>query len=436
MLALAGALGVAGPLAAAGGDSPPILLRQSLLLTPFEAAGSGAAPEVKVRVTVDAAGRVAKVDVLAIRPSSPFDEHFRRATEETLRQWRYAPARAGGQPVEATLEWSVQFLAKEADAEAGPGALPGLDDGEASGLARRARVAALPPEARATLLKRYVEVAEKSLEPGRRRQAESPRFLVVTDAAAEKAAEALAGNLEATFNVLDGLFGAKIEPQPERYKMIAFVFQKKTSFDAVLAALGEPGWPAGFYRAPGFLAFHLETGDVDSLLHLMIHEAFHAYSDRHLSRPGYGLPLWLDEGFGEYLGNSDIKKGELIPGRILHGKFVLSHYGGASVRRTDAAYGLDDVRRAMRSGKALTVEQLVSADRELFYGEKRDLYYPTAWLLVHFLRHGRPQWAEGSFPALMLYLAEGYPARDALKATYGAAPGDLEAEFRAYAKGL
>ncbi len=422
---------------AAGGDSPPVLLRDVMLLTPVAAAGSGVAPEVKVRVTIDATGKVAQVDVLGIEPSSEYDDDFRRAAVETIRRWRYAPAREDGQPVEATLEWSVQFLAKEAPERIDVEGLPQLDGGASAALARRARIFTLPLEARKALLKRFVETAEKSLLPGQRRQAESARFVVVTDAANDKTAETLAGNLEATFSVLDGLFADKIEPQPERYKVIAFVFQQRSSFETVLAAIdAEGGWQSGFYAAPGFLAFNLEVGDVDYLLHLMIHEATHAYTDRYLTRPGYSLPLWLEEGFGEYLGTSEIKKGALVPGRIVHGRFVLNRWGGARVRRSEAAYGLEDIRRAMRTGEGLTVEQIMSADRAVFYGEKREIYYPMSWLLVHFLRHGRPEWAEGAFPDFMLYLAEGYPAKDALAATYGATPADLEAEFRAYPKGL
>ena len=430
---LVAAVAGAGPPAA---DSPPVLLRSGLLLTPVEAAGSGVAPEVKVRVSVDAAGRVAKVEVLKIEPSTSFDEVFRRATVENLRQWRYAPARSDGEPVATTLEWTVQFLAKEAPEAGGLADSPIVADDDL-GAARRARVSALTREERVAILDRYIKAAEKHLDAGQRRRADSARFVVVSDAPDAKTAEIVAGNLEAAFNVLDRLFRPAIEPQPEPYKVVAFVYWHQASFDAVEHELGgPPGGPAGFYLPPGFLAFHLELPTAESPLHILLHESFHAYADRHLARPGFSLPLWLDEGLAEYLANSEIKKGELIPGRVLRGKFVFSHSGGAARQRTAAAYSLDDVRHAIRSGEAPTLAQVMKADRTVFYGEKRDLLYPMAWLLVHFLRHARPEWSEGSFPALVLYLAEGYPTDDALRATYDASPAELEVAFRAYAKGL
>jgi TonB family protein len=420
---------------AAGGEAPPTLLRRTLLTTPIEAAGSGVAPEVKVRVKVDARGRVAAVEVLKIEPSTAYDEAFRRDAVASLRLWRYAPARRGGEPVEATLEWSVQFLAREAAAERSPaeGVFLDLAGGE---VARRARIARLPRREREEILRRLAVSAEKLLEGKDRRRAESPRFVVVSDSPDAETVQILAGNLESVFTVLDGLFRPAVEPQPEAYKIVAYVYWKRPAFHALLAELGSPDWPNGLYRAPGFLAFHLDVPTVDTLLHLMIHEAFHAYADRHLAHPGRPLPQWFDEGFAEYLGNSEIQKGRILPGRLLKGKYVLGHVAGAYRLKTAAAVGLEEVKRAIRSGAALSVRELVAADGTVFYGEKRDLYYPQSWLLVHFLRHGRPEWAERQFPALALYLAEGYPAEDALAAAYGLAPPELEEPLSAYAKGL
>jgi Gram-negative bacterial TonB protein C-terminal len=424
-----------GPPAAAGGDeTPPVLLRGGEFFTPEAAAGSGVAPEVKVRVTVDATGRVSKAEVLKIEPSSPFDDAFRRATVDNLLDWHYAPARADGKSVETVLVWSVQFLAKEAP-EASQGGLAGAV-GDETGSLRRARVFGLPLAARKALLERDVKVAEKHLDATHRQRADSPRFVVVSDAPAAGVAQTVAGNLEAAYNVLDALFRPQIEPQPEPYKVIAYVYWSRASFEATRAELEMPSGPTGFYGAPGFLVFHLEAGDADDVLHVMLHEAFHAYADRHLSRPGTSLPLWLDEGFAEYFGNSDIEKGKLVPGRIVRGKLVMVHGGGAYRRQTYAAFTLDDVRRQIHEGKALPLAQLMTADRRFFYGGARNLCYAMAWLAVHFLRHGGPEWATDNFPTLVLYLAEGYPTADALRAAYGATPEELEEAFRAYVKRL
>jgi Gram-negative bacterial TonB protein C-terminal len=423
-----------GPPAAGGDETPPVLLRGGEFFTPEAAAGSGVAPEVKVRVTIDITGRVSEAEVLAIEPASPFDDDFRRATVDNLRTWRYAPARADGKPVETVREWSVQFLAKEAPAASQGGLAAAVGDETGSRL--RALVSGLPLAARKARLERDVKVAEKYLDASHRQRADSPRFVVVSDAPAAGAAQTVAGNLEAAYTVLDALFRPQIEPQPEPYKMIAYVYWRRDSFEAARSELDIPSGPTGFYGPPGFLVFHLEADDADDVLHVMLHEAFHAYADRHLSRPGTSLPLWLDEGFAEYFGYSDVEKGKLAPGRIVRGKLVLVHGAGVYRRQTYAAFSLDDVRRKIHEGKAPTLAKLMAADRRFFYGEARDLCYPMAWLAVHFLRHGRPEWANDAFPTLVLYLAEGYPTADALRAAYGATPEELEPAFRAYVNKL
>lgn len=81
--------------------------------TPIESAGTGLAPEVTVRVRLDVRGRVSQVEVLKIQPSSSYDELFERETRETVLRWRYAPATRDGQPVEATLQWTVLFPSRQ-----------------------------------------------------------------------------------------------------------------------------------------------------------------------------------------------------------------------------------------------------------------------------------------------------------------------------------
>jgi hypothetical protein len=145
-----------------------------------------------------------------------------------------------------------------------------------------------------------------------------------------------------------------------------------------------------------------------------------------VSRPTT-FPRWLDEGFSE--AGTRISKG-LVPGKTR--KTELYRTPWVTLRgRAQVRYGVDEVRKAMKAGTALSVDEIVGASIDEFYGEKRDLYYPMSWLLVHFLRHGRPGWADGAFPQLMLYVAEGYPPREALRATYGD-PAELEASFRTY----
>ena len=120
--------------------------------------------------------------------------------------------------------------------------------------------------------------------------------------------------------------------------------------------------------------------------------------------------------------------------RTLKRQFVLNHQIGVLRQTTGAGWSLGRVQEALRKREGLTLEELVAADRDIFYGDRSHLYYGMSWLLVHFLRHGEPHWAEDNFPTLMLYLAEGYPARAAVETAYGRDLSSLEAPFLEYAR--
>jgi hypothetical protein len=289
----------------------------------------------------------------------------------------------------------------------------------------------LSPADRQKLIDRYAQAAEKRLTAKRRQRFDSPRFLVVTDAEDPRTAEILAGNLEAVFNVLHGLFDSHVEPQPERYKIVAYLFADRDAYRATELELRGTRDSAGFYAPPGFLAFHQEALP-DSLLGTMLHEATHAFVDRHLKRAGVLLPLWFEEGVAEYIGNSQItRKGELVPGKTVRRKLILAHAYGPVRLTTDAGLSLDALRAALRRREVPALEALVSATPPEFYGERAELHYGLSWLFVHFLRHGSTG-RETRFPELVLYLVEGYPPADALATSYGAGPAELASAFAEY----
>lgn len=431
-----------GPIFAAPageGDRPAVALRQTAILTPRETAGSGLAPEAKLRVTVDERGRAGQIEILALTPSSAYDDLFRQTAIDTIKGWRWAPAIVDGQPAPTTLEWTLQFLAIE---KAGPSNGPDhqlisffdAQDPEA----QRARMLALPLETRKQLLASQVSAAEQLLVRARRRKAESPHFVVISDAENTETAEVVARNLESIYNLLESVFQSHIERQPEILKIVAYVFAQRSTYDSMTRALGgAPEFSAGFYVPTGLLAFHVEVASSDQLMGTMIHEATHAYVDRHVARIDRLLPLWLAEGFANYLGNSEIKKGQITLGATLKSKYVLSpSYQGAFRLKTESGWDLDTVKQSIRKGEKITLDQLFDADLALFTGEKGWLYYPTAWLFVHFLRHGAPEWAESKFPIFMLYAAEGYPAREVLEVVYGLSRAELEPAFLEYVRKL
>ena len=441
-VALCGLLGEVASAAAqtAGGEvaTGPVAIRSYQLLVPHELAGSGIDPEVEVRVEIDAAGRVSDVEVLAIDPPSEFDDLLRSHVESRVAGWRYGPARdAEGNPANTTLSWRMKF---ESPSEGRRSPVtdrrfdPQLDVLVLAG--RLPRTAApLTPAQRGRALSRTVEVAEKHIDAEHRRRRETPRFILISDAAEAAQVDILAGNMESVFAVYHSLFDPHIEPLPENFKTVVFLFSREESIRRLQTELGGQGFGYGFYRSPGFMAFHQEVEHSDHLLSAMLHEAFHAFSDSHLRAPGKELPRWAEEGLAEYFGNSKIRKGSLIPGKTSHGRYVVAHGGPARRIRSLASWSLEDARSALRRREAPTVAELLEATRETFYGERYQLYYGYSWLLTHFLHHGREAWdTEKPFARMLLYLVEGYSGQDAMAAAFQIAPEELQPEFERYVR--
>jgi hypothetical protein len=412
--------------------SAPIPLFTPPMRAPEEVAGTGLAPEVGLRVTVDRQGKVSRAEVISIDPTTEYDELFERLVIETLERWRYFPGHEGDEPVEVHLDWKVKFPAVIASEESDPTANQGwrrLTPEDDSGDGFRKQILAMPLERRVKALGRISAIA-RAFMSGAVHRVNTPRFVVFTDAPDADVAEKLAKNLEATFNVLGNLIGEGVPSQPEPYRIVVFMYASSGDFESLKKGVRTFEWAAGFYNPLGMLAFHVEMPSNEALLSIMLHEAVHAYMDRYLSRPGSGFPRWLDEGFADYVGNSTIRKGELIPGKTRNStifRTASSMYMGISNDRLT----LEQIKGALRRGEALSVEQLITSDRTTFYGDKRELYYPMSWILIHFLRHGREGWDDDRFGRLLLYVAEGYSAVEAFRQLYGD-PAELEEAFDAY----
>lgn len=417
---------------AAAEDQAAVLIRRTPLVVPATLAGLQSSPEVSVRLVVDDRGRVERIEVLAIEPSSELDSVLRAEVEAQLGAWRFAPAKSDGVAMESTVGLRVQFRnlpeGREAAVES---LLQTFSLGEAQ--RRAAELSRLALEDRRQILERFAAAAESNLDADHRRRAESPRFVAISDSRDQRVAETLARNLEATWNQFHQVLGRDLDPQPERFKLVAYLFARRASFAATQRALREGTAGEGFYVAPGFLAFHQESIDPAEILATMIHESFHAFSDRLLRRPGRPGDPWLEEGLAEYFGNSEVKKGELVPGRTLHRKFLM-HYGQVFKLRTEAGISVSELKRAVRQREAPDLRELIEATRQEFYGERGHLHYGTAWLLVHFLRHGEPEWSRTAFPQALLYLYEGYPARAAIETAYESSLEELQEQFARYVR--
>ncbi|ANM29683.1 hypothetical protein ABI59_08955 [Acidobacteria bacterium Mor1] len=418
---------------------PPVPLYTPNLIVPIEAAGTDLEPQVEVQIQVDALGRVAEVEILSIRPSSELDDAFRRVVVETLERWRYAPALEDGKPVATQLSWGVQFPKRieqpegEFVLERGRSLLSSAMDsgGSNRGQSLRREILSMPIEARLKRLEKLAALANDQLKQEQVQQHATPLVVVYTDSQQEGMAAVVANNIEATFKALHGILDGRIQAQPEPYRVVVFMFETRAQYQGLQLRGQSVEWSAGFYSPLGLLAFHTEMPTRESLLAIMLHESTHAFIDRYLAKPGVVFPRWLDEGFAEYVGNSQVKKGVLIPGRTPK-KRLFGGPWGVLIGKSHQSISADTVRKAVSRKENITLEKLLGSSRDEFYGTRHDVYYSTAWLAVHFLRHGQEGW-EQKFPDLILYVAEGYPAIDAFRQVYGE-PAEFEEAFLRYVK--
>ncbi len=456
----------AGPDGTGQAVTPAVGIRTPPLLSPAEMASAGMDPEVELKIDIDEAGVVSRVQVLAIEPSTRFDDLLRSAVTEGLKRWRYGPARdAEDNPVPSSMSWRMKFLSADSRSRTGLGALdvkfdqerrtladfdsPSLTDAGGTSLnpftdlRALAGADSLPPnyrpltrQERAERLSEVVESAEKYIDRNHRRRSETQRFIVISDAEEASTADTLAGNMESVFGVFHSIFDEHIQPMPQNWKLVVYLYRRQDSLKQLNQDVGGRAFSNGFYRSPGLLAFHQEVQYYDQLLSTMLHEAFHAFSDSHLTAPGKQLPRWAEEGLAEYFGHSRIEDGRLVTGERNRGRYVVPHGRSGPVRlQSGSVWSVREARLALRQGEAPSIVELIDASADTFYGERYQVFYGFSWLFTHFLRHGREAWeSDGTFVRLLLYLTEEYASRDALQTAYGLQPEELQNEFERYVK--
>ncbi len=432
-------LNPATPVAAPAIDRPPIPIYTPNPTTPEVALGADVMPTARLKLAIDENGRVTSLEVLKIEPSNEHDDAMKQAIGDAVRRWRFGPALKAGQKIAAQLELPVSFMVAvrvPAQLENFTGGPSQSDQSDDALYRQRAYALSLPS---ATLLRMQKETGDKAealLNQTKRATASNQWFEVITDSGkGAQQAQALMASLTASYSAVNELIGNRLTSYPAAGKVRAYVFETQRQYEQFVTQVQNGvEWSAGFYHSSGLLAFHAEVPTSNYLYSVLIHEATHAAMDRHLVRRGVSLPRWLDEGFASYLGNSDIVDGKLKYGEHkdkrsvqFYGPFI-ARFSSASKQESDAA------KQAQRQGQALRLQELLSADVGTFYGDRRGLYYAQGWLLVHFLRHGGPSWAEKEFPRFMLYALEGFAVGELLPQIYGADLKTLDEKFQAYMK--
>lgn len=422
-------------------DRSPVAIHKPLPVPPVETFGTGLAPVAAVRLTVDASGRVEKVQIESLKPSSSYDAFYEREITSTLVQWRFAPAIKNGKPDRADLEWKIQFEPRESQAgHPMPATILMPSSGyrgssldEENAIWTRF-VSTLDEEGRRKVMDDLRKAADKHLSGNTITEARTNSFLVVTDSPRDGVAQAVGQNLEATLGAVHSLFKSKIPPAPSPDRILAYVYSSKSSFQALNQEFGAPDRADGVYRTPGLLVVSLEFDTSTEFMTVLLHEAVHAYLDRYIVRPGIVIPVWIHEGLAEYMANSDIKDGRIVPGAHRQ-RQVMYRNPVVSFRGPSASYlGAAEVKKALRSGRAISLQDLIAAGGNDFYGERYRLFYTQSWMFVHFLINGKPSWAAEEFPRFLLYVAEGFPAPASFRSIYGCDPAALEQEFKKYAE--
>jgi hypothetical protein len=430
--------------AVAAGVQPPVPLHRPMPETPIELAGTDLEPSVRVEIEINARGIPQSVEVRSIDPSTEYDDPIAEAAKRSLMSWRFAPARIDGEPVAETLSWTIRFPSRAEQHRRSH--VPELENVRAKRISHdetlareRARLLMLPARERLRRARKLVGQAEELLSKETRRSAVSDHFIVVTDSPQEDAAEILAQYLESSWQATYALLEERLESQPNVGKVYVYVYRSRAAFlEFSRGAYSAEGFVQGFYTPLGLIAFHIELPAWEFLRQVLIHEATHALLDRHIVRPGTALPRWLDEGFAEYMGHSDVEDGTIHPGRQRQWRTRYRMSRGPDGRpvryHTSSFRDAQRVERKVRDGKALSLERLAEGRLQELDDEQKLLFYGQSWLFVHFLRHGEDSWSDDHFPRFLLYVAEGYPADTAIEEVYGRTIGGLEEDYVEYVK--
>lgn len=228
---------------------------------------------------------------------------------------------------------------------------------------------------------------------------------------------------------------AQIEPAYRRYyglqpmgeaRGAVVLFQRRDDFAAY--AMGDDRAAADAYASGGVVASWREGRPPGEVRASLLHELVHLLNRRAL---GPALPLWLEEGTADALGESAFDgEGRLVPGSL----------GGSRLERTprwELHGGLaarELWQRAAERRELLPLTELVRVEDAPPGASSRQLLYVQAGFLVRFLLAG--EHGDG-FRAFLGGIAAGDPATaEALEEHLGVPLADLEGGLAAWVRRL
>jgi Flp pilus assembly protein TadD len=229
------------------------------------------------------------------------------------------------------------------------------------------------------------------------RQAESPNFILYSEASEERIREqaALLEDYQAFLRLLTG-----VDDPPAPNKLRVYLARDRGQLNMVRDM---PAATRGFYTASssGLAAFVDDRGGRFGVTddEILFHEIAHHFMLQY--RP-MAYPPWFVEGFAEY-----VMTAKLRPGTI--------------------EFGQPSANRAMLLNREpwLPIEKILF-ERPPRNTRERALFYAQSWLLTHYLM--RDDLRRIQFKAFMAATAAGTPARPAFAAQFG--------DLKAFNKGL
>ncbi|HEX8281474.1 MAG TPA: hypothetical protein VF551_08855, partial [Chthoniobacterales bacterium] len=229
------------------------------------------------------------------------------------------------------------------------------------------------------------------------RHAETENFILHFRRVAD--ANAVAAEIEFYLWFVAGELGAMREQYAR--KSHVYVFKDEREWQKFLEETSRPKWFHSFAAGDElFLNVAEGTGAIDS--ENLAHETTHAIVARLYGSRRW--PLWLNEGFAEYMGRASV---------------AARH--SQSVRRN----------QAILSGAQLTVAKLTATERYPTKLEEVAQLYQTAEKLVRYLCNRYPK---ELFPKFVDRLLAGETTQAALVAVYGSEFNDAQAFERKFAR--
>jgi hypothetical protein len=240
--------------------------------------------------------------------------------------------------------------------------------------------------------------------PGLRRY-ETPYYFIHTDLDPPDAAEAVV-----RLKVLADVYRKRTRElgftgRIDR-RLPVYLFRNRTDY----LATGAPPESAGAFLGDRLVvAAGGGPGGAAPAWHVVQHEAFHQFA---AAVKGPDLPGWLNEGLGEYFGESLFTGDGYVTG-------VVPPWRAARVKDSIAAGAFGPMERLLRMSQEQWNEKVEVAN------------YDHAWSVVQFALHGRGDDDGNALAAFVRATADGQAAADAWREAFGDR-GVFEREWRAY----